>query len=88
MKKTGNYTFGFQELDKTKITIAGGKGANLDELTKIKEISIPIGFIVSTDAFNQRISRRIIVSQGGRQKKNRGTEQRDSRRNRKCGNSR
>lgn len=49
-----SYVLGFRDLDKTKLMVVGGKGANLGELSKIEEISVPDGFCVSTEAF-QRI---------------------------------
>jgi pyruvate,water dikinase len=45
---------GFQDIDKTKITLVGGKGANLGELSRVEGIHVPEGFCVSTEAF-QRI---------------------------------
>ncbi|MBW4617528.1 MAG: phosphoenolpyruvate synthase [Desmonostoc vinosum HA7617-LM4] len=44
----------FQDIDQTKLTVVGGKGANLGELSKIEEIRVPDGFCISTEAF-QRI---------------------------------
>lgn len=49
------YILGFNELDKTKIALAGGKGANLGELSQIDEILVPNGFCVSTGAFRKII---------------------------------
>jgi rifampicin phosphotransferase len=51
----GSYTLGFQEIDKTKLAIVGGKGANLGELTKVEGIHVPEGFCVSTEAFKRII---------------------------------
>lgn len=45
---------GFQDIDQTKLTVVGGKGANLGELSKIEGICVPDGFCITTDAF-QRI---------------------------------
>ena len=50
------YAIGFQDLDKTKVMVAGGKGANLGELSRIDGIRIPDGFCITTAAF-QRIMR-------------------------------
>jgi pyruvate,water dikinase len=44
----------FQDIDQTKLTVVGGKGANLGELSKIEGICVPDGFCISTIAF-QRI---------------------------------
>lgn len=50
-----SYVFSFQNLDKTKLMIAGGKGANLGELSKIEGIHVPEGFCISTEAFKRII---------------------------------
>jgi pyruvate,water dikinase len=55
MKNTSYYTFGLQEIDKTKLAIIGGKGANLGELTKVEGICVPEGFCISTEAFKRII---------------------------------
>lgn len=41
----------FREINKTSIDIAGGKGANLGELSMIEGIHIPDGFCVTTEVF-------------------------------------
>ncbi|MEH1865547.1 MAG: phosphoenolpyruvate synthase [Nostoc sp.] len=46
----------FQDIDKTKIPVVGGKGANLGELSKIEGILVPDGFCVSTEAFKRIIA--------------------------------
>ncbi len=48
-----SYIFNFQDIDKTKLMVVGGKGANLGEMFKIKEISVPDGFCISTGAFKR-----------------------------------
>ncbi|MBL7696638.1 MAG: phosphoenolpyruvate synthase [Chitinophagaceae bacterium] len=45
----------FKDIDRTKLNIAGGKGANLGELTKIDGLEVPDGFCISTEAFEQVI---------------------------------
>src|SRR5262249_2338406 len=50
------YVLGFQDIDKTKIMVVGGKGANLGEISKVEGIRVPDGFCISTEAF-----KRIIV---------------------------
>ena len=45
---------GFADIDRTKLQIVGGKGANLGELGKIEGIHVPAGFCISAQAF-QRI---------------------------------
>jgi len=47
--------FALRNIDKTKFTLAGGKGANLGELTRIKGIHVPDGFCISTEAFKKII---------------------------------
>ncbi|MBI1833349.1 MAG: phosphoenolpyruvate synthase [Candidatus Andersenbacteria bacterium] len=48
-----SYVLGFQEIDKTKLAMVGGKGANLGELFKIKGIKVPEGFCVTTEAYKK-----------------------------------
>ncbi|HEX5750386.1 MAG TPA: phosphoenolpyruvate synthase [Archangium sp.] len=45
------YVLGFHEIDRTKLKLAGGKGANLGELSGIKGIQVPAGFCVTTEAY-------------------------------------
>ena len=49
-----SYVLGFEDIDKTKIMLVGGKGANLGELSRIEGIYVPDGFCISTEAY-QRI---------------------------------
>jgi rifampicin phosphotransferase len=44
---------GLEEIDKTQVALAGGKGANLGELSRIEGIRVPAGFCVTTDAFRR-----------------------------------
>ncbi len=50
-----SFVLGFQDIDKSKLPIAGGKGANLGELTRIEGIQVPDGFCISTEAFKKII---------------------------------
>jgi rifampicin phosphotransferase len=50
-----SYVLGFQDIDKTKLMVVGGKGANLGELSKIEGIRVPDGFCISTGAFKRII---------------------------------
>jgi pyruvate,water dikinase len=50
-----SYILGFHEIDKTKLAIVGGKGANLGALCKIEGINVPDGFCISTEAFKKII---------------------------------
>src|ERR1700744_4040722 len=47
------YVISFQEIDRAKVVVAGGKGANLGELSRIKGIRVPDGFCVTTEAYRQ-----------------------------------
>jgi phosphoenolpyruvate synthase/pyruvate phosphate dikinase len=49
------YVLSFGETDQTKLMIAGGKGANLGELTRIEGILVPEGFCVTTEAFQRSL---------------------------------
>ena len=40
----------FEEISKADIPLAGGKGANLGELTR-SQVPVPPGFIVTADAY-------------------------------------
>ena len=51
----GSYVLGLPDIDKTKVLVVGGKGANLGELSRIKEIRVPDGFCISTEAFTRII---------------------------------
>src|SRR6476620_6145243 len=51
----GSYVLGFQDIDKTKLIVVGGKGASLGELSKIEGIRVPDGFCISTEAFKRVI---------------------------------
>src|SRR5579859_4840072 len=41
------------EIDKTQVALAGGKGANLGELSRIEGINVPAGFCITTDAYKR-----------------------------------
>ncbi|SDC95253.1 pyruvate, water dikinase [Paenibacillus sp. UNCCL117] len=46
---------GFQEMEKTQLWLAGGKGLNLGELSKIEGIQVPEGFCVTTVGFQKAL---------------------------------
>jgi pyruvate,water dikinase len=50
------YVLGLEEIDKAQIALAGGKGANLGELSRIEGVRVPAGFCVTTDAFRRIVS--------------------------------
>lgn len=49
------YVLSFFAIDRTMVTIAGGKGANLGELSGIDGIRVPEGFCVTTEAYKKII---------------------------------
>ncbi|WP_067693296.1 rifamycin-inactivating phosphotransferase [Nocardia jejuensis] len=46
-----SYVLGFEEIDRTRVAVVGGKGANLGELSRVEGVEVPEGFCVTTDAF-------------------------------------
>ncbi|MBS1664545.1 MAG: phosphoenolpyruvate synthase [Bacteroidetes bacterium] len=46
-----SFTLAFHNIDKTSLPTVGGKAANLGQLTKIKDLQIPPGFCITTEAF-------------------------------------
>ena len=48
-----SYVLDFQHVDKTKLPLVGGKGANLGELSRIDGIDVPEGFCVTTEAYRK-----------------------------------
>jgi rifampicin phosphotransferase len=49
----GAYVLELDEIDQTQVAMAGGKGANLGELSRIEGIRVPAGFCVTTEAFRR-----------------------------------
>src|SRR5437588_3028445 len=58
-----SYVLGFQDIDKTKIMVVGGKGANLGEISKVEGIRVPDGFCISTEAFQRVIGERPSINE-------------------------
>lgn len=66
MKNMSSYILDFQEICKTfptasdsyrnRITMVGGKGANLAELSTIEGIQVPTGFCVTTEVYKEIIA--------------------------------
>jgi pyruvate,water dikinase len=50
-----SYVLGFKDIDKSKLTAVGGKGANLGELSRISGVKVPEGFCVTTEAYKRII---------------------------------
>jgi pyruvate,water dikinase len=48
-----SYVLTFQEIDKTRLPMVGGKGANLGELSRLTGILVPEGFCVTTEAYKK-----------------------------------
>src|SRR5687767_13034602 len=61
MASINSYVLGFKDIDKTKFIEAGGKGANLGELTRIEGIHVPDGFCITTEAFKIIIGKNLSV---------------------------
>src|ERR671930_371388 len=55
-ERMGCYVLGFEEIDRTQVAVAGGKGAHLGELSRIEGLRVPAGFCVTTDAFQRIIA--------------------------------
>src|SRR6185437_1427554 len=53
---TERCVLGLEEIDKTQIALAGGKGAHLGELSRIDGIRVPAGFCVTTEAFRRVVA--------------------------------
>ncbi|PWW02825.1 phosphoenolpyruvate synthase [Paenibacillus cellulosilyticus] len=45
----------FQQIDRTQLSLVGGKGFNLGDLSRIQGIHVPKGFCVTTEAYRQII---------------------------------
>ncbi|MDF2570462.1 MAG: pyruvate phosphate dikinase PEP/pyruvate-binding protein, partial [Sporomusa sp.] len=50
-----HFVLSFQDIDKTKLSVVGGKGANLGELNKVDGIRVPGGFCITTEAYKRII---------------------------------
>ncbi|WP_121612481.1 phosphoenolpyruvate synthase [Mesobacillus foraminis] len=46
---------GFQEINKTQLSLVGGKGLNLGELSKIEGIQVPEGFCLTTAGYQKAL---------------------------------
>ncbi|HYK44552.1 MAG TPA: phosphoenolpyruvate synthase [Parafilimonas sp.] len=57
-----SYVLTFQEIDKTKLSLVGGKAANLAELCMIEGIKVPDGFCISTKAFKRIIAQTPMIN--------------------------
>jgi pyruvate,water dikinase len=57
-----SYVLPFQEIDKTRLNLVGGKGANLGELRLIEGIKVPDGFCISTEALKKIIGETPLIN--------------------------
>jgi pyruvate,water dikinase len=48
-----SYVLGFNEIDKTKLMLVGGKGLNLGELFRLNGVHVPDGFCITTEAYKK-----------------------------------
>jgi len=48
-----SYVLGFQDVNRTKLALVGGKGANLADLSRLDGIRVPDGFCITTEAFRR-----------------------------------
>ncbi len=51
----GDDVLDIQEIDRTQVAVAGGKGALLGELLRIEGVRVPPGFCITTEAFRRTI---------------------------------
>ncbi|UFH52717.1 phosphoenolpyruvate synthase [Spirosoma sp. KNUC1025] len=56
-----SYTLDFQSIDKTKLSVVGGKGANLGELSRIDGLYVPEGFCVTTEVYKELVENNATV---------------------------
>ena len=52
----GDDVLDIQEIDRTQVALAGGKGALLGELLRIDEVRVPPGFCITTAAFRRIVA--------------------------------
>jgi rifampicin phosphotransferase len=52
----GCYVMDFREIDRTQVALVGGKGAHLGELSRIAGVQVPLGFCVTTAAFQRTVA--------------------------------
>mgnify|MGYP000855213574 FL=1 len=58
-----SYILAFQDIDRTKRMVVGGKGANLGELSRIEGIHVPDGFCISAEAFKRIIGETSLINE-------------------------
>lgn len=53
-----NFVMDFSEVDRRYVTLVGGKGAHLGELTRVEGVRVPEGFCVTAGAFQRIVEQR------------------------------
>ncbi|MFJ6391097.1 rifamycin-inactivating phosphotransferase [Streptomyces sp. NPDC091972] len=53
---TERYVLDLQEIDESRLAVAGGKGAHLGSLSRIEGVRVPAGFCVTTDAYRRVVA--------------------------------
>ena len=48
-----SFILDFQKIDKTMLSLAGGKGANLGELSRIVDLRVPESFCITTEVYRK-----------------------------------
>jgi hypothetical protein len=61
-ERMGCYVLGFQEIDQTQVAVVGGKGAHLEELSRIEGLRVPAGFCVISCGESKVAERRVPFS--------------------------
>lgn len=56
MTRRQPYVLDLRNIDNTQLPLVGGKGANLGELSRIRDIRVPAGFCVTTEAYRELIA--------------------------------
>ena len=52
----GDDVLDIQEIDRTQVALAGGKGVSLGELLRIEGVRVPPGFCITTEAFQRTVA--------------------------------
>src|SRR5689334_5990231 len=52
----GGEVLGLEEIDRTQTELVGGKAANLGELSRLEGVRVPVGFCVTTAAFQRVVA--------------------------------
>jgi rifampicin phosphotransferase len=55
IRRMGGYLLDFREIDRTKVSLVGGKAAGLGELFRIEGLRVPDGFSLTTEAYQRML---------------------------------